>query len=312
MKNITKLTMTITGVKHLFLFFSLFILGTCVNAQDETQQIKNTIERFFDGFTKGDTAIIFSAIDKSFTLQTVYEKNGKTQLHNEPLNDFIEAITRPKEEKWIENIVSYEVKIDGNLANAWCKYTFHVDTTFSHWGIDNFQLIKLNNSWKIFSIVDTRNKKETYQDDFQDINSSIELFLRDEKDLKKDIDQSLNNWHKAAATGNEQVFFGSMDSTCIYLGTDKTENWTKASFEKWSKKYFEKDKAWDFKPYNRHIYFSTDKKYAWFDELLETWMGISRGSGVLEYINGSYKLKHYNLAVTVPNEKMKEFVKINK
>lgn len=313
MKNTTKSIMTITAVKHLLLSFLLFASGIHAFAQDDTRQIKNTIETFFDGFTKGDTTIIFSAIDKSFTLQTVYEKNGKTQLHNEPLNDFIEAITAPKKEKWFENIVSYNVKIDGHLANAWCKYTFYVDTTFYHWGIDNFQLIKINNTWKIFSIVDTRNKKESYkEDDFTDGNNSLQLVLRDEKDLKKDIDQLMNNWHKAAAKGNEQVFFGSMDSSCIYLGTDKTEYWTKASFENWSKKYFEKDKAWDFKPYDRHIYFSEDKKYAWFDELLETWMGISRGSGVLEYTNGSYKLKHYNLAVTVPNEKMKEFVKINK
>ncbi len=313
MKNTIKLITTITGGKKLIL--SLFLVGQFIpaNCQTNEENIQKTILAFFDGFTKADTSIIFKSIDKkNFSLQTVLEKNGKTQIHNEQLIDFIEVITTPKKEKWIENIESFNIKIDGNFANAWCKYTFFVDTTFYHWGIDNFQLVKAGGRWKIFSIADTRNNKESYtKGEWLNVDEDDISMIANET-IEEEINYILDNWHKAAATGDEKIFFGSMDSSCIYLGTDKTEHWTKQEFEKWSKKYFDQNKGWDFTPYDRHIYFGKDRKCIWFDELLKTWMGISRGSGVFEYQNGKFKLMQYNLAVTIPNEKMKEFVKINK
>lgn len=49
---------------------------------------------------------------------------------------------------------------------------------------------------------------------------------------------------------------------------------------------------------------------AWFDELLDTSFKICRGSGVLEKINGKWKIKHYVLSMTVPNETSKEVIAI--
>ncbi len=52
----------------------------------------------------------------------------------------------------------------------------------------------------------------------------------------------------------------------------------------------------------RNIYFSKDGKLAWFDELLDTQMKICRGSGVVEKINGNWKVKQYVLSMTIPND----------
>jgi hypothetical protein len=49
---------------------------------------------------------------------------------------------------------------------------------------------------------------------------------------------------------------------------------------------------------------------AWFDELLNTQMKICRGSGVLVFINGKWKIKHYVLSMTIPNDNVDEVVKI--
>ena len=51
-------------------------------------------------------------------------------------------------------------------------------------------------------------------------------------------------------------------------------------------------------------------KYAWFDELLDTQMKICRGSGILEKIKGTWKIKQYVLSMTIPNENVDEVVKI--
>ncbi len=51
---------------------------------------------------------------------------------------------------------------------------------------------------------------------------------------------------------------------------------------------------------------------AWFDELLDTWMGVCRGSGVLVKNGDSWKIKQYVLSLTVPNSNIDEVIKINK
>ena len=117
----------------------------------------------------------------------------------------------------------------------------------------------------------------------------------------------IDNWHHAAAIANENVFFGSLDSNAVYLGTDPQERWLKHEFMEWGIKYFERDTAWAFIPYNRIWEFSDDLQYAWFDELLETHMGICRGSGVVKRYKDGWKIKHYNLALTLPNELMNDY-----
>ena len=127
---------------------------------------------------------------------------------------------------------------------------------------------------------------------------------------KEIIFDKLNQWHKDAALANGKSYFELMTVDAIYIGTDETEHWTKEQFKSFAKPYFDDGKAWNFKTISRNIYFSSDSKVAWFDELLDTWMGVCRASGVLEKTNGDWNLKHYHLAVTVPNDDINEVIKV--
>ncbi len=128
----------------------------------------------------------------------------------------------------------------------------------------------------------------------------------------KIINQLLDDWHKAAANADLDNYFNKMTDDAIYLGTDASERWTKDEFCKFCKPYFDKGKAWDFKPLNRQVYFSEDMKTAWFEEILDTWMGKCRGSGILVYQKPNWKIKHYNLAVAVPNNLIEDYIKLLK
>lgn len=127
---------------------------------------------------------------------------------------------------------------------------------------------------------------------------------------EKEINSMLDNWHKAAAEANYLNYFNLLTDDSIFIGTDATENWTKPAFQAFAKPYFEKGKAWSFTALERHIYFNNDKKMAWFNELLNTQMKICRGSGVLILINGNWKIKHYVLSMTIPNDTTDEVIKI--
>lgn len=122
----------------------------------------------------------------------------------------------------------------------------------------------------------------------------------------------LDNWHEAAAQANLEAYFALASANFVFLGTAPGERWTKTEFMAFCKPYFDKGKAWDFKPSNRNWQFAADSLVAYFDEDLSTWMEGCRGSGIFVIENGEWKLAYYNLTVLIENEKIKSFIELRK
>tara|TARA_R110002020_G_scaffold117278_11_gene268021 strand:- start:613 stop:1110 length:498 start_codon:yes stop_codon:yes gene_type:complete len=144
------------------------------------------------------------------------------------------------------------------------------------------------------------------------IISSLSICAQNAKDQKQAINSQLEAWHKAAADADFDAYFGLMTSDAVFIGTDATENWQNEEFKSYSKPYFDKGKAWSFSTLERNIYLGADKDLAWFDELLDTQMGICRGSGVLVMDDGIWKLKHYVLSIAIPNDNVAEVTELKK
>jgi len=144
------------------------------------------------------------------------------------------------------------------------------------------------------------------------INSTAQTKDTKITDPKEEINQVLEQWHKAAADASYDSYFGLMTEDAIFIGTDATENWDLTSFKAFSKPYFDKGKAWSFSTLERNIFTQPTANLAWFDELLDTQMGICRGSGVLEKAEDGWKVKHYVLSIAIPNENVKEITALKK
>lgn len=129
---------------------------------------------------------------------------------------------------------------------------------------------------------------------------------------KSNIDQVLTQWHKAASEANFEEYFSLMTEDGVFIGTDPTENWQNKDFRAFSKPYFDRGKAWNFKTLERNIYTEENSDIAWFDELLSTQMGICRGSGVLKKTEEGWKIAHYVLSITIPNENVEEATALKK
>jgi ketosteroid isomerase-like protein len=119
-------------------------------------------------------------------------------------------------------------------------------------------------------------------------------------EIKKKANSTLDQWHLAASMAHFSEYFDLMTSDAVFIGTDATENWQLQEFKTFSKPYFDQGKAWSFTSLERNLYVSNDIIY--FDELLDTQMGICRGSGILKKENGSWKIAHYVLSIAVPND----------
>jgi ketosteroid isomerase-like protein len=140
---------------------------------------------------------------------------------------------------------------------------------------------------------------------------SMVLFSQEASD-KEAIHNVLDAWHKAAAEANFDAYFGKMTKNSVFLGTDATENWQNEEFRSYSKPHFDNGKAWSFTALERNVYLNEAKDFAWFDELLDTQMKLCRGSGVLQKIDGEWKIAHYVLSIAVPNENVGALIVLKK
>ena len=126
--------------------------------------------------------------------------------------------------------------------------------------------------------------------------------------FRRQINTFMDQWHKDAANA-DPAYFDKMAPNGIYIGTDKTEIWTRDQFKVWAKPFFDRKKAWAFTAIKRNVYFSEDKNYAWFDEQLNTQMGICQASGVIRRTAAGFEIEHYQLSLAVPNPLMDQFTK---
>jgi len=119
--------------------------------------------------------------------------------------------------------------------------------------------------------------------------------------LTREVNAFVDGWHDDAANART-AYFDKIARDGVYIGTDRTELWTRDAFKAWAKKYFDAKSAWTFKATRRNVYASADKSLIWFDELLDTKnMGPAMASGVLRKNKSGFEIVHYQLSMAVPN-----------
>lgn len=154
-------------IKYLFFLtaFAIASLGFAQQTTSEAQDKKDvqaTIEQLFKGMLEADTAKIRATFHPSARMQTVFTHKAKQKpvLHTEnSVEGFLKSIATPHAEPYDEQILSYDIKIDEHLATVWTPYKFFIGKTYSHGGVNAFQLIRNEaGKWQIIQITDTRRK----------------------------------------------------------------------------------------------------------------------------------------------------------
>ena len=88
------------------------------------------------------------------------DKEGIVQLSTSSFDSFLKSIAGiPENVNFEERILDYQTRSDALMANVWTPYEFYINSELSHCGVNNFQMIWDEDSWKIFYIVDTRNRQ---------------------------------------------------------------------------------------------------------------------------------------------------------
>lgn len=288
-------------MRPITLIFALLpFLPVQVPAQggSEEQAVAAVINQLFTGMRGADTVAVRAAFHPHARLQTAtYDQEGRFVLQSSDLDDFISRIGQLPAGALDERLWRATVRVDGPLAAAWTEYSFFLRGNLSHCGVNAFQLVQTTDGWKILQVTDTRERAGCRTSGAARTDSLHAL---------------VDAWHQAAARADADAFYGAMAPEAIYLGTDAGERWLRDELREWASFAFERESAWDFKPRQRRLYTSDDGLYAWWEELLDTWMGDCRGSGVATWRDGRWQILHYHLSVTVPNDKMDGFIDLVK
>lgn len=271
-----------------FIISMLFAL-LMVTSYAQEAEIKARVDKMFQAMYDGDTAALRKCFIPAAQLMTfAHDAHGNPRAKAETIGDFIRGVALIGEDEFEERLTGWQCLIDDGIASVWTPYEFYFEGEFSHCGVNSFQLIKVQGDWKIAMITDTRRKTN----------------CRDDKHEVMIIDSIMNEWHHAAAVADEVGFFGRMTDDGIYIGTDPTERWLRDELALWAKKYFERESAWKFTPLSRNIKMGPGGQIAWIDELLDTWMGTCRSTGILILKDKEWKIIHYHLSIAVPNDKV--------
>lgn len=150
--------------KILFIIVFLGFIGTAFAQSEDEKAVKAVVVQLFDGMQKHDSTIIRACFHPSARMQsiTTNRKSAMVEMTTEnSIDSFLKSIgSMPATVQIEERMLSYEIRIDGDLATAWTPYEFYYNGKKIHCGVDAFQLYKIDKGWKILTIADTRRKCE--------------------------------------------------------------------------------------------------------------------------------------------------------
>ena len=152
-------------MKNLFLLFAFLFIAIFAKAQSEDEKaVKAVVVQLFDGMQKHDSTMIRACFHPSARMQSIgtNRKTGALELTTEnSIDGFVKQIgSLPDSLKIEERVLSYEIRIDAQMATAWTPYELYVNEKRQHCGVDAFQFYKTDKGWKIIALADTRRKCE--------------------------------------------------------------------------------------------------------------------------------------------------------
>lgn len=137
-----------------FFFATLTLSAAPVGAQSaEHDRAYQVVVGLFDAMRTRDTSAMRAAFVPNASMQSLSAEGVKF----DSMEGWLTSVGRARPGLVLdERLANPVVNVDGDLAAVWVDYWFFVGERFSHCGVDSFQLVRLGDAWRIFSVVDTR------------------------------------------------------------------------------------------------------------------------------------------------------------
>ena len=137
---------------------SIFVNGQTTSNADDSKAAEQTIQKLFAEMKAKDAAAISALFLKEGQLVAIDRPrtgDGPSTTRVFTSDAFAKLIAESKAGEFNEVMKNPEVKIFGDMALVYGRYTFHVGDKFSHCGTNSFQLVRTADGWKIGNAAST-------------------------------------------------------------------------------------------------------------------------------------------------------------
>ena len=124
--------------------------ATTAPAQDR-RAVLAAVQEFFDALGAKDEKRLMAAVVPEGRISAQRVRDGAMQLRTQGWSDWAKSVAHAKD-TLEERMHDPQVRTSGSIASVWTYYTFYRNGAFSHCGIDNFDMAKLDGRWKIVNI----------------------------------------------------------------------------------------------------------------------------------------------------------------
>jgi hypothetical protein len=149
-------------LRRLMACVGVLVLTAAVDLEAQSADeaaVIDVIRIMFDGMAEGDTAKMWSVVERDARLVQTLTLDGEPLARFVPMAGLIGAVAANTGEPFNEQWRDPMVHIADNLATVWISYTFYRGEQLSHCGEDTFQLARTTEGWKIVAAADTQRRE---------------------------------------------------------------------------------------------------------------------------------------------------------
>ena len=121
--------------------------GSAFAQSSEEQAVLNTVNQFFQALSTRDRELLARiTVPGSLNISTSVSRTGAAELRIQNYKQLLDNLGG-EGPSLLERAWSPTILIRRDIATFWAPYDFYVNETFSHCGIDSFQLIRRQGQW---------------------------------------------------------------------------------------------------------------------------------------------------------------------
>ena len=112
------------------------------------REVLGAVDALFDAMAKHDVDASRKLIVPGAGF-VVVKSDGTLAMEHD--TDYLDSLARHKE-AFRERIWNAQVTVQGDIAQVWAPYDFHLDGKLSHCGIDSFSMVRTAEGWRVVGI----------------------------------------------------------------------------------------------------------------------------------------------------------------
>lgn len=126
-------------------------VDTAPERTESERAVLAAVQSFFTTMHNKDSTGARKILDSTGNFVSVRTNDsGQQIIRRAPNTKYLSEVATLKE-TYLERMWDADVRVHGPIAMVWTPYDFYVDGTFSHCGVDIFNLVKSDAGWQVTS-----------------------------------------------------------------------------------------------------------------------------------------------------------------